>query len=106
MGWSNCGTDSRHRPIGYAVSAICDQPGCKAKIHRGLSYACGGMHGEGNIHDMEGGCEGYFCSDHLQFVENSEGHCFQTCSECAEPLLAAEQAREKATPDQAQGKEP
>lgn len=58
MGWANCGEDSKGRPIGYAVAATCDHPGCEAKIDRGLAYACGGMHGE------EDGCEGYFCEKH------------------------------------------
>lgn len=65
MGWADCGTDSNGRPIGYAFEATCDHPGCDAKINRGLSYACGGMHG-----DLGGqACEGYFCSEHLTLVD-------------------------------------
>lgn len=59
MGWANCGEDSKGRPIGYAHEAQCDAPGCEAQIHRGLSYACGGMHGT-----SEWSCEGYFCEAH------------------------------------------
>lgn len=77
MGWANCGEDSRGRPIGYAHTAKCDHPGCKKEIDRGLSYACGGMHGF-----TEHGCEKYFCSEHLSFaVEDGEGICY-VCDEC------------------------
>lgn len=62
MGWSDCGLDSMWRPIGYAFPAICDHPGCNARIHRGLAHACGGRHGHD---DPEGSCEGYFCEQHL-----------------------------------------
>lgn len=65
MGWGDCGTDSKGRPIGYVFPATCDHPGCKEEIHRGLSYACEGMHGQN-----EGGCEGYFCGKHLFMVED------------------------------------
>ena len=64
MGWADCGTDSKGRPIGYAHEATCDFPGCDAKINRGLAYACGGMHGEGGVRS-DYGCEGYFCGQHL-----------------------------------------
>ena len=60
MGWANCGTDSKGRPIGYAHEAICDYPGCDERIDRGLAYACGSMHG-----DADGACEGYFCGKHM-----------------------------------------
>jgi len=64
MGWANCGSDSRGRPIGYAHAATCDEPGCDAVIDRGLSYACGDMHGP---QDREDGwcCDRYFCGKHL-----------------------------------------
>jgi hypothetical protein len=68
MGWGDCGTDRKGRPIGYLHRGKCDHPGCKTKIDRGLSYACGGMHGTG-----EGGCEGYFCYEHLYHVEDPHG---------------------------------
>jgi hypothetical protein len=64
MGWSDCGEDSKGRPIGYAFEATCDHPGCTKEIDRGLAYACGGMHGEGDNY-----CEGYFCAEHLVFVD-------------------------------------
>ena len=80
MGWANCGTDSKGRPIGYAHDATCDHPGCDAKIHRGLSYACGDMHGEDEI-----SCEGYFCEEHRVVVSvNGETH--TVCLAC-EKLL-------------------
>ena len=62
MGWSHCGTDSEGREIGYGIEATCDHPGCHAEITRGLSYACGGWHGETDF-----SCERYFCPDHLYF---------------------------------------
>ena len=65
MGWGDCGVDSKGRPIGYGHSATCDHEGCTTKIDRGLSYACGGMHG-----DCGGqACEGYFCPEHLCSVD-------------------------------------
>jgi len=71
MGWSDCGTDEEGRPIGYVHVAVCDHPGCYMPIDRGLSYACGGMHGF-NEHD----CDKYFCSEHL--------FCADTCYLCRE----------------------
>lgn len=92
MGWANCGKDSVGRPIGYAHRAPCDERGCKARIHRGLAYACGGMHGDGEAY-----CEGYFCTEHLSIVETKsdapEGGCgshvFSVCARC-EKMLKAE----------------
>lgn len=62
MGWGSCGTDDRGRPIGYLHEGRCDEPGCKARINRGLGYACGGFHG------TQGGwtCGRYYCGDHLE----------------------------------------
>jgi hypothetical protein len=67
MSWARCGTDSRGRRIGYAYAARCDEPGCRARIDRGLAYACGGTHGAGA--DF---CEGYFCEKHLVFADVAE----------------------------------
>lgn len=76
MGWADCGNDSEGRPIGYAFEAVCDHPGCEKEIDRGLSYACGGMHGE------DPGCEKYFCDAHLFFVDDDDiPH--RLCEECA-----------------------
>lgn len=74
MGWADCGFDSQGRPIGYAHEAVCDHPGCNAKIDRGLAYACGGEHLGGADY-----CEKYFCAEHLLMTR--EG---QRCFECAE----------------------
>lgn len=85
MGWANCGEDSKGRPIGYAHSAVCDHPGCNKEIDRGLSYACGGMHG-----DCGGqACEKYFCTDHLFYVDHEsmgydELSVGQLCPSCYE----------------------
>lgn len=77
MGWSNCGEDSKGRPIGYAHEGTCDEPGCTEKIDRGLAYACGEMHGFGP------GCEGYFCAAHL-FLGKFEGRVVFMCEKCAD----------------------
>ena len=86
MGWGNCGTDSEGRPIGYVFAAVCDHPGCKEEIDRGLGYACGGMHGV-----TEAGCEKYFCGKHRQnFVMISPGvrpDCETVCDQCQKDLL-------------------
>lgn len=85
MGWGNCGTDSRDRPIGYNFEATCDHPDCDAEIDRGLSYACGGMHGA-----TEHGCESYFCEEHLFHVRiDDENYSVQVCAECADILERA-----------------
>lgn len=85
MGYANCGVDSQGRPIGYAADATCDHDGCNKKIHRGLSYACGDMHGE-----TEHGCEKYFCEEHLSGVVDEggdDGRVFHICAECKSVLL-------------------
>lgn len=87
MGWANCGTDSKGRPIGYAHEATCDHPGCTEKIDRGLGYACGGWHGDGS---PPGSCEGYFCERHSFVVErkvDTDDHmprCVSVCGPCRE----------------------
>lgn len=75
MGWARCGKDSKGRNIGYAYVATCDHRGCKTKIDRGLSYACGGMHGE-NGHD----CEKYFCEIHTYYIEDPFDQIDSQCS--------------------------
>ena len=89
MGWGNCGTDSQGRPIGYVFEATCDHPGCDAKIDRGLSYACGDMHGETEV-----SCEKYFCDKHRRnfirvsgFRHESDTRDEQVCDACAAQLL-------------------
>jgi hypothetical protein len=81
MGWANCGQDSKGRYIGYAHSATCDHPECDAKIDRGLSYACGGMHGPYSMSGVEC-CEGYFCSAHRVMLK-LEGEYVELCQACA-----------------------
>ena len=77
MGWGNCGIDSKGRPIGYIFEATCDHPNCLKEIDRGLSYACGNMHGE-----TEYGCEKYFCMKHLCIAELPNGETEYLCKEC------------------------
>jgi len=79
MSWANC-VNAQGRPCGYAVIALCDQPGCLAPIDRGLSYACGGFHDGG-----EDGCGGYFCSEHLGYgftADEEERMSAQLCPAC------------------------
>ena len=101
MGWASCGQDSRGRDIGYAHEARCDYPGCNRRIHRGVSYACGGMHGVGDVRsgdqDIEWGdwnCEGYFCEAHQEYpcLEHEDGEEIfapTLCTECAAALEVA-----------------
>jgi hypothetical protein len=58
MGWGHGILNGKE--IGYNVKAKCEYPGCDKEINRGLAYACGENHGEG-----EDFCDGYFCYDHL-----------------------------------------
>lgn len=60
MGWSVGRDNNWGRDIGYGVPAICDHPCCGAKIHRGLSYVCGG-----EPYGGDAGCGLYFCDAHL-----------------------------------------
>lgn len=84
MSWSHCGNDSQGRPIGYAHPATCDHPGCNAQIDRGLSYACGGMHGNSEI-----GCEKYFCGDHLEYTVDDNEDFSTVCEECMVALTTS-----------------
>ena len=84
MWWGNCGNDSEGRPIGYIFSAKCDHPGCEKDIDRGLSYACGGMHG-----NTEFGCEKYFCEEHRPYHVLVHGDYEQVCESCGNELIAS-----------------
>lgn len=81
MGWGDCGEDSQGRPIGYVHAATCDHEGCDKQIDRGLSYACGGMHGE-----TEYGCEKYFCEEHKQNTLVEHGDYYNVCDQCAQVM--------------------
>jgi len=83
MGWSDCGDDSKGRPIGYGFEAICDHPGCTEVIDRGLAYACGSDHGGG-----EWFCEDYFCSAHLRHSLPIDDRDCQVCDACYAEALA------------------
>lgn len=90
MGWGNCGEDSEGRPIGYVHEATCDHPGCDKEIDRGLSYACGGMHGKYAADGNMEVCEKYFCGDHMTTVAVPDGSgkstAIQVCQGCAEEI--------------------
>ena len=77
MSWSHCGTDKEGRPIGYAIDAVCDHKDCSNEIDRGLSYVCGGMHGED-----EHSCDKYFCSNHLEYTLELDDEWKNICEEC------------------------
>lgn len=96
MGWGNCGTDSKGRLIGYYHAATCDHPGCRKRIDRGLSYACGGMHGNASAGGDDRidwsadfpGCEKYFCESHLvcpdlEHDDGTETYAPTMCLACA-----------------------
>jgi len=87
MGWANCGSDDLGRPIGYAHEATCDHPGCNAKIDRGLSYVCGGMHG-----GTEYGCGRYFCEVHRStyFSDKHHYHEGSLCEACGKAFETGE----------------
>jgi len=74
MGWAHGILGGRE--IGYGVDATCEHPfGCTENIDRGLSYACGGMHGAD-----ERSCTRYVCTDHQYWAPDGEAH---VCAECA-----------------------
>lgn len=70
MSWA-IGYDSNwKRDIGYGVPSICDHPGCKEEIDRGLSYVCGGYPQGGDV-----GCGLYFCSAHRRHFLHGQFVC-------------------------------
>jgi hypothetical protein len=84
MSWA-VGFDSYWgRDIGYGVPALCDYPGCGAKIDRGLGYVCGGQPYGG-----EHGCGLYFCGQHLAYGHTDEdgsevdGEFCERCQDCS-----------------------
>lgn len=91
MGWEFCGKDSAGRQIGYGIQANCDEPDCDTMLDRGLSYVCGGMHGNGDHLGHDFGCEKYFCEKHLEFAwpdgENKPGASY--CKRCAREISEA-----------------
>jgi hypothetical protein len=76
MGWSIGFDDNWQRDIGYGVPCECDHPGCKKRIHRGLSYVCGG-----EPYGGDEGCGLYFCGLHLRVGVDGKSH--QVCEQCA-----------------------
>lgn len=67
-GWVAAQKAFESREVGYLVRAACDQPGCRARIDRGLGYRCGSGAPDTvtNLLDaaLYGGCGGYFCEAH------------------------------------------
>ncbi len=97
MGWGDCGNDSNGRPIGYNFVAICGHEGCNVEIDRGLSYACGDMHGQFDEY-----CEKYFCAEHLTWSDHCER---QICIQCYKELDEAIKIEEPVYPSPCCGKE-
>ena len=95
MGWAFCGPNRHGQDTGYGVSATCDEPGCDARIDRGLGYLCGGNY---YLHDTEETCAKYYCSEHLVYAEvtdeDGEKRYLQVCSRCAEEITKREEADE------------
>ncbi len=90
MGWADCGTDSNGRPIGYAFEATCDHPDCSERIDRGLSYACGDMHGEDEV-----SCEKYFCEMHRNYlIEAPDGRELPICQSCKDAAVESGEMKE------------
>lgn len=73
MGWSIGWCSNWRRDIGYGVPSQCDHPKCKKRIHRGVAYVCGGVHGDD-------GCGLHFCSKHLLYADNKDS---PVCERCA-----------------------
>lgn len=91
MGWS-LGFDERwKRDVGYAVPAICDQPGCGEVIDRGLSSVCGSEPFGG-----EHGCGLFFCAEHIAYAP--DGHDLEGRWSFCDRCLAGEPPH-PATPD-------
>ena len=61
--------------VGYNVDAVCEQPGCNIKIHRGLAYSCGDEIGSGY-----GFCNGFFCEKHLYMLGFGNAPVCQNCA--------------------------
>lgn len=82
MGWGY-DIDRNGREVGYSIQATCDWPGCTKVIDRGLGYACGGDHDEG-----EAGCAGYYCGQHRQGYRRltcGVSRTVEVCNDCAKP---------------------
>jgi len=78
MGWSY-GHNVEGEEVGYSVPAVCNEPGCEAKIDRGLSYTCGGLDGHSGV---IGTCGKPFCSEHLLYGSKLSHDA--VCSRCYE----------------------
>lgn len=59
MGWAVGFDPNWQRDIGYGVPSLCDHPGCRKRIDRGLAYVCGN-----DVYGGEDGCGLFFCDDH------------------------------------------
>ena len=74
MGWSLGYDEIWDRDIGYGVPAVCDFPGCKEQIDRGLSYVCGS-----EPYGGDRGCGLYFCLEHMEYHPNLKVYLCPRC---------------------------
>lgn len=83
MYWSIGYDEHWKRDIGFGVDAICDHPGCKNEIDRGIEHVCGG-----EPYGGDSSCGLYFCKDHLQTntIDNEEVPQCTQCSSGKEPF--------------------
>lgn len=94
MSWAS-GTLPSGKEAGYAVPCTCEHESCHASINAGLAYACGNSHGEDEV-----SCEGYFCEEHLHYVELKDGRTVALCATCItwaerQQLVAEEETDEE-----------
>lgn len=69
-----------NRDVGYAVPSMCDHPGCKIIIHRGISCVCGG-----DLYGGDRGCGLYFCFQHTHYHQDGTPLC-ERCVTGQEPF--------------------
>jgi hypothetical protein len=90
MGYANYLYDGKL--CGYAVPDECNQDGCETPIDRGLAYSCGNGPGEADDY-----CDGYFCGEHLYFVDPEVSDSRQLCGACladAEVLVVSDKEQQ------------
>lgn len=91
MGYAHYTLDDG-REAGYGVDAVCDEPGCDAKIDRGLAYLCGA---QPDPDDGEG-CGRYFCGEHL-FIADDLDWLGGICGTCVAGLPEDDQLEQAIT---------
>ena len=77
MGYQVWEDERLGRFCGYGIPAQCDQPECRTKIDRGVSFLCGGARGGDH------GCGLAFCSEHRTTDYEIDADPTQLCDRCA-----------------------